>query len=159
MANPLIGQPLSGGSLPRLEPTASKEEQTVVINDIVDKLNEMLKTQIFADGSAKRMLIGYQKDGWGLGSDFGIKVSLPGIDVTSATDAQLLFRMATDNWQWRNSVGQLVRTFDIANGAETWTDPISLLPTIRTGSAPTADKRAGVWVAKPGQNVTTLLGG
>lgn len=156
---PSAGQSLQGGSLPRLDPNSTNEEQVAVINDIVDRLNASLKTQVFSDSTNKRMLIGFQKDGWGAGNDFGIKVSLPGVDVTLATDTQLLFRMATDNWAWRNSSGQLIRTFDISGGAETWIDALSQVPTIRIGSAPTFDKRAGTWVAKPGQSVTTLLGG
>ncbi|MCA9325518.1 hypothetical protein KDA23_05660 [Candidatus Saccharibacteria bacterium] len=87
-----LGLSLDGNSLQRLPPNATKEQQTAVINDILDRLNNLLKSQVFSDGTNKRMIIGYQKDGWGAGKDFGIKVSIEGVDVTEATDSQLLMK-------------------------------------------------------------------
>lgn len=132
----VLGQQMSGGYLQPLSPDASKEQQTAVLNDIIARLNNMLKSQVFSDGDNKRMLIGYQKDGWGAGKDFGIKVSMEGVDVASASDEQLLFSMDLISWVW------------FTNGN----------PQVLVGAAPD-DNRAGVWVTKPGQNVRTKLGG
>lgn len=85
-----LGMQFDGGSLQKLTPNASKEQQTAVINDILDRLNNLLQTTVQSDGTTKRYLQGYQKDGWP-GGDFGMKISLPGVDVTDATDEQLLF--------------------------------------------------------------------
>lgn len=114
----ILGMAMDGGELARIPPNAPRDTQISVINEIVDRLNAQLRTQVFTDGTSKRMLIGYQKDGWGTGKDFGIKVSLEGVDVLDADDDQLLFRMALDNWKWRNSNGVLIREFDIENGIE-----------------------------------------
>jgi len=100
------GLPLQGGFLQSLAPNASKEEQTGVINDIINRLNDLLQTQVFSDGTNKRMLIGYQKNGWGPGKNFGIKISMVGIDVTLATHAQLLFSMDLATWQWFDPTGR-----------------------------------------------------
>ena len=56
------------------------------------------------------MIIGFQKDGWGPGKDFGIKVSRDGIDVTSATDDQLLLSFDLETWYYYQdgvNVGQI----------------------------------------------------
>lgn len=102
----ILGMPLQGGELQRLAPSASKEEQTATLNNVIDHLNGLLKTQVFSDGSAKRMLLGYQKDGWGEGKDFGIKISQEGVDVTKATDEQLLFKMDMATWRWYDPDGR-----------------------------------------------------
>lgn len=94
----ILGTPMDGGTLRPLPPTASREQQIAAINDMVGRLNNMLKSQIFSDGTNKRMLIGYQKDGWGPGKDFGMKVSIEGVDVTAATEQQLLFKMDLGTW-------------------------------------------------------------
>lgn len=85
-----LGMQMQGGFLRPLPPTASNEEQTAVINDIVSRLNDLLKTQVFSDNNNKRYLQGFQSGGWP-GGDFGMKISLPGVDVTEATDEELLF--------------------------------------------------------------------
>lgn len=92
------GLGLNGNYLQRVPGAASMEQVIGVVNDIVDTLNNQLQQQIFSDGSNKRMIIGYQPDGWGPGKDFGIKVSQEGVDVTQATDDQLLFKMDLQTW-------------------------------------------------------------
>jgi hypothetical protein len=89
---------LKGGVLQRIPPNASADTQINTINVVIDHLNALLKTQVFADENNKRMLLGFQKDGWGAGKDFGIKISKEGVDVTSATDEQLLFKMDMQTW-------------------------------------------------------------
>lgn len=96
----ILGQSLSGGYLNTLPPNATREEQIAAINDIFRRLNEMLKTQSFSDGDSRRMIIGYQKDGWGPGKDFGIKIAVPGVDVMVATQDDLIFSMDMETWRW-----------------------------------------------------------
>lgn len=122
MAGEELGMLMQGNSLQRLPPNASKEQQTAVINDILDRLNELLKTQVFSDGNNKRLIIGYQKDGWGPGKDFGIKVSEEGVDVTQATDEQLLIKFDLETWFYYEDgvdVGQVGKLPNGRNG-EAW---------------------------------------
>lgn len=95
-----LGVGLKGGALAPVPPNAPQQVQIAALNDVINRLNILLKTQVFADGSTKRMLFGYQKDGWGVGKDFGIKISFEGVDVTTASDSQLLFSMDMETWQW-----------------------------------------------------------
>jgi hypothetical protein len=46
------------------------------------------------DGTTERVLVGFQKDGFGVGQDYGIKVSQDGFDVKTATDEQLVMSSA-----------------------------------------------------------------
>jgi hypothetical protein len=96
----ILGMLMQGGELQRLAPNSTLEQVIGTTNDVIDRLNGLLRTQIFADDQSKRMLFGYQKDGWGTGKDFGIKISKEGIDVTKATDDQLLFKMDLETWFW-----------------------------------------------------------
>lgn len=142
-----IGLPLKGGMLQRVPPTASKEEQAAALNDVIDRLNGLLKTQIFSDGVSKRMLIGYQKAGFEGGSaDFGIKMSIAGVDVTVATDAQLLFSMSLQNWTWRNSDGQVLKQFRNETGTDTYFDTGGR-NYVNIGKRP--DTTVGLEMAKP----------
>jgi len=95
-----VGAGLSGGYLPPVTPGSSQEVQIRALNDVINRLNTLLKTQVFSDGTTKRMIIGYQANGWGAGQDFGIKVSQAGVDVSSATDTQLVFKMDLATWYW-----------------------------------------------------------
>lgn len=152
------GLSLQGGYLQRISAGATLEQTQNALNDVINRLNNQLQTQVYSDGVTKRMLIGYQLNGWGTGQNFGIKVSLEGVDVNLATDGQLLFKMALDKWTWRNSDGQLTKIFDIAAGHDVHYDVATGDSTVLLGSAPD-DKRAGAWVAKPGEDVITNLGG
>lgn len=98
MADIQLGMPLNGGTLPRIAPNASVEDQVAAINNVIDRLNLQLQSQTYSDGTSKRMIIGFQKDGWGTGKDFGIKISKPGFDVSTAADDQLLFKMDMNTW-------------------------------------------------------------
>lgn len=100
------GLQLKGNMLQRVPPTATMPELAAVLNDVIDRLNGLNKTQVFSDGTTKRMLFGYQKDGWGAGKDFGIKISQEGVDVTQATDDQLLFKMDMETWRWFDATGR-----------------------------------------------------
>lgn len=95
---PDLGNPMTGGFIRRIPPSASNDVQIAALNEIIDRLNNNLQTQAFSDGTTRRMLIGFQANGWGTGQDFGIKVSIPGVDVVLATDDQLLFKMDLATW-------------------------------------------------------------
>jgi len=174
MANNIFGQPMDGGTLQNLPPNATQEQQVAVLNDVINRLNQLLKVQIFSDSTNKRMLIGYQKDGWGTGEDFGIKVSLEGVDVTEATDEQLLFKMALAQWTWRDSEGELVRDFNIGegiedfysngtlvrknnitDGVEDFYDPITGVNYMRNGTLP--DSTGGSIITKTGIEVDDVF--
>lgn len=129
--NPTLGQQNDGGFLPPVPPNAGQQVQIAAINDVINRLNSMLKQQIFSDGTSKRMIIGYQKDGWGTGKDFGMKVSIDGVDVTKATDDQLLFKMDLSTWYFY--------------------DPTTKKNSVQIGILPNGN--GGVAVAKSGNNV------
>jgi hypothetical protein len=122
---------MQGGTLQNIPPNASREEQTAALNDVINRLNALNKAQIFSDGNTKRMLIGYQKNGWGDGKDFGMKVSIDGVDVSKATDSQLLFKMDLTTWYYY--------------------DPATNKNVVQLGILP--DGKGGVAVAKPGYDV------
>lgn len=129
--------PLNGNTLPYVPPAASTDQQIAAINRIIDIINAFQTQIVFSDDTTKRMLIGYQQNGFGgTGKDFGIKVSQAGKDVTSAADADLLFQMDLASWDWYNAG----------------------VPQTLVGASPD-DGRNGIWVAKPGTNVRSLLGG
>lgn len=96
----------AGDALPYVPPNAPTSQQIAALNRIVDRLNDMLSQVVLSDGQNRRMFIGYQQGGWGPGKDFGIKVSIPGVDVLSATDQQLLFKMDIQTWYWYDPTTQ-----------------------------------------------------
>lgn len=57
-------------------------------NELINKNNQ--QGNIVGDGTQQRVLTGFQKDGFGDGKDYGIKVSQEGFDVRTATDDQLV---------------------------------------------------------------------
>lgn len=132
-----LGLGLDGGQLNEIPPNATREVQIATLNDIVRRLNGLLKTQSFSDATNKRFLQGFQEGGWA-GGDFGMKISLPGVDVLTARDDQLLF-----SWDWTTNT-----QIDYSDG----------VPRILKGTAP-GDGRTGFWVSKLGQDVKHMLGG
>lgn len=90
--------PLNGSTLPYVPPAADQSQQIRAINQIIDIINAFQQQISFSDGTNKRMIIGYQKNGFGEGKDFGIKISQEGIDVQNATDEELLFKLDLDTW-------------------------------------------------------------
>lgn len=105
-----LGIGLQGGSLANVPPGSSQQSQIAALNEVINRLNSLLKSQIFSDGNTKRMLIGFQENGWGTGQNFGIKISIDGVDVTKATDAQLLFKMDLQTWTWYDADTNLAKT-------------------------------------------------
>lgn len=98
---PTLGQNLSGGWLQNVPPNADAGAQNAALNAVIDRLNAQLQTQVYSDGKTRRMLFGFQKGGFKNGTrDFGIKISQAGVDVTTATAAQLIFTMDMDTWRW-----------------------------------------------------------
>lgn len=125
------GMTLDGGFLQPVPPNAPLNVQNIALNDVINRLNSLLKTQVFSDGTSKRMLIGFQENGWGAGKSFGIKISQEGVDVMKASDDELLFKMDLETWDW----------YDATAG----TNPI------RIGKMP--DGSYDIVVSPPGSNV------
>lgn len=128
-----LGVSLDGGTLRRVSPNASQEEQIAMMNEVIERLNLLLQTQVLANGTTKQFLFGYQKDGWGTGNDFGMKMSIDGVDVTTATDDELIFSMDLKTWRWfdpesRNFVNIGLRSsgtygFEMAKPGDDLDDP------------------------------------
>lgn len=55
--------------------------------------------EIINDGTNDRVLIGYDKDGFGTGEDWGIKVSQAGYDVKTAADNKLIMSSAFNTFK------------------------------------------------------------
>jgi hypothetical protein len=71
------------------------DDSMPVLNDMINAINDENQTKIIRNGTTPTVLIGRQKGGFG-GQDYGIKIAKSGIDVTTATDAQLAFSSAFD---------------------------------------------------------------
>jgi hypothetical protein len=127
-----LGQLMKGGVLRPIPPTARQDEVIAVLNEIVTRLNNGLHTQVLSDNTTRRFLFGFQEDGWGEGKSFGMKISMEGVDVTTATDDQLLFSMDMDRWRW----------FDPDNDRNFFL--VGLKP----------DGTQGAQLAKPGESLT-----
>lgn len=141
------GLSMSGNYLQNIAPNASRDEQIAALNDVINRLNGLLKTQIFADATSKRLLIGYQQNGWGQGNNFGIKMSVEGVDVTTADDNQLLFSMSIDAWTWRDSHGVIVKQFANETGTDSYYDGDRNYVNIGLRKSPATK---GFEMAKPG---------
>lgn len=156
----ILGQQLDGGTLNTLAPNASQEETIAALNDIIRRLNAMLKTQVYSDSESKRYIQGFAEGRWP-GGDFGIAISKPGADVFSSEFDELLyawdFSTNTQYYYDINSgkialmVGQMedqnmaFKTFDI-DGV-----PVGLF-----GQSP-KDRHPGDWTVKRGRNVDNDL--
>lgn len=57
-------------------------------DEAINKSNQ--QGLVVGDGTTDRVLLGFQKDGFGVGEDYGIKVSQEGVDVKSAGDDELV---------------------------------------------------------------------
>lgn len=130
----ILGMQFNGGTLETVAPNASREEQVRVINDIIARLNDLLKTQTFTDGKNKRYINGYLAGGWP-GGDFGVKLTAPGYDVTDP-NAVLLY-------SWDYTTNQQI----------TYTNGV---PVVLVGNSP-LDNEGGVWAVAPGYNVIDEL--
>lgn len=74
-----------------IQPGTPLEDNLARINDNFKAIDDENRTKIIREGDTPRILFGYQKDGFGVGSDYGLKISQPGYDVTTATDTELVF--------------------------------------------------------------------
>lgn len=82
-----------------IQPGTPLEDNLARINDNFKAIDDENRTKIIRDGDTPRVLIGYQKDGFGTGSDYGIKVSQDGYDVTTATASQLAMSSQFNNFK------------------------------------------------------------
>ncbi len=134
-----LGQPMQGGFLRPLPPTASKDDQTSVLNDIISRLNDLLQAQIIADDTTKRYIQGYSPGRWPDG-DFGIAISAESQDVLTAEFENLIFAWDfTTNKQY------------IRGGTQYYYDPRTGVNHTQIGTLP--DGTGGVAVAAEGEEV------
>lgn len=56
--------------------------------------NSVAQGRVISDGTNNRILVGYDKDGFGTGNDYGIKVSKPGYDVLTTGDSNIIMSSA-----------------------------------------------------------------
>lgn len=140
----ILGMQMQGGELQRLAPTATKEEQSARLNEIIDYLNNLLKSQVFADGGSKRYVQGYAPGRWP-GGDFGIAISAEGDDVLDAAFDQLIFAWDfTTNKQY------------IRGGTQMYYDKATNKNVGQIGTLPN-DKNGEAW-AKDGEDVNDAFG-
>lgn len=153
---PGLGQSLDGGTLNTLAPNATQEDTIASLNDIIRRLNSMLKTQVYSDSESKRYVQGFAADRWP-GGDFGIALSKPGDNVFDVDFEDLLYAWDfstntqyyydIDSGKIALMVGQMedrnmaFKTFD-TDGV-----PVGLF-----GQSP-KDRHPGDWTVKPGRNV------
>lgn len=71
---------------------------TNIINQNFQTQADINRTNIISDGTNDRVLIGYQKDGFGE-NDHGIKVSQAGVNVTEAEDDELIMSTGFNNFK------------------------------------------------------------
>jgi len=162
-----LGLTMQGGTLRPLPPSASNEEQSAVLNDIINRLNAQLQSQVFTDGTTKRFVQGYAAGRWPNG-DFGLAISAPGEDVLTAEFDALIFAWDfSSNKQYIRGGVQTYYDADTGNIAlqtgrmddsnmafkafDTSGVPIGLF-----GQSP-KDRHGGDWVVRPGENVDTEL--
>jgi hypothetical protein len=124
MVTPLAstGLALQGGQLQTIPGTANLSDVIIMMNDIINELNTQLQTQVLSDATSKRWLNGYQKGGWP-GGDFGMKLSRPGVDVTTCAFTQLLFGwdFTTGTQYWYDSNGKnYMQEGILPDGSDGW---------------------------------------
>lgn len=162
-----LGLPMDGGSLQRLPPNATKEQQTAVLNTILDRLNDLLKVQTFSDATAKRYIQGFAPGRWPDG-DFGIAISASGQDVLGVDFEDLIFAWDfASNKQYTR--GGIQTYYDATSGNAAlqigrMTDDNMAFKIFDTAGVPIGlfgqspkDRGGGDWVVKPGKNVDTEL--
>ena len=164
---PDLGMPLDGGFLPTLSSGASREEQTVALNDVITRLNNLLKAQVFSDSSSKRYVQGYSPGRWP-GGDFGIAISAEGDDVLTVDFEDLIFAWDfSTNQQYVRGGSQTF--YDATTGKTALsigkaednnmafkTYDTNRIPMGLFGQSP-KDRTGGVFTVGPGKNVDTKL--
>ena len=80
--------------------------------------NDQTNGYVVSDGTNNRVLIGYDKDGFGTGKDFGIKVSKEGYEVSTTGDANLIMNSAYNMFK---IVATGTATLTLPNPTVAWT--------------------------------------
>ena len=108
-------------TLPNVPPSAPPDFQISVLNQVIDYINQQQRTQIINDGTNNRMIFGYQQNGFPGGS-FGMKISSPGKDVTTAAYSDLLFYwdFTTGTQYWNNSTNNYMQIGTLPDGSSGW---------------------------------------
>lgn len=86
----------------RPQPDSPMSDILAYINQNFDVIDSQDRTKIIKNGSTPTLLLGYQKNGFN-GKDYGLKISKPGVDVTTATNDQLIFNSSQNVFKVRQS--------------------------------------------------------
>jgi hypothetical protein len=92
-------------------------DNLALINQNFQALDDENRTKIVKDAGTPRVLLGYQKDGFGTGGDYGLKVSQDGQNVVTATDSQLAFSSAFNMFKIVETGTFTLPALDAAGGA------------------------------------------
>ena len=87
-----------------LQPSTPLDQNINAINENFRRIDDENRTKIIKNGTVPQILFGYQKDGFGTGTDYGLKVSKPGQDVTTngvngVGNANLIFNSAYNTFK------------------------------------------------------------
>ena len=106
----------------RLQTGTDFEQSKPIINEAFAAIDGENRTKIIKNGNTPKLLMGYQKDGFGTGVDYGLKIAKEGYDVTTATDAQMAFNSAFNTFKvvqmgtLRTTIGSDAVTLTAAHG-------------------------------------------
>lgn len=84
-------------------------------NEVINKGTQ--QGYLVSDGTNNRVLVGFQRDGFGDGKDYGIKVSQEGFDVNSASEDELVMSSGFNNFKIIQSGTTTIPSFTLASGA------------------------------------------
>lgn len=139
-----LGNAMNGGFLSEVPPNATPAVQISRLNDIIRKLNNQLKSQVFSDGTNQRFVQGFAAGRWPDGN-FGIAISELGKDVLTCDFTDLIFA-----WDFSTNK-QYIR-----GGTQYWYDATTGINYMQVGTLPDGD--GGEIIAKPGFNVDDIYG-
>lgn len=95
----IYGTPHDTKSISQLPMDSGDSNTKQKIRTLIDTVNGLTEPKpyllMYDETGLPRMLMGYVKDGWGAGHDFGILVSVAGTDVRVATGGTVLYSLAT----------------------------------------------------------------
>lgn len=87
---------------------------------------------VIDSGGVNRVLMGYQKDGFGSGHDYGVKVSQNGFDVGTATDAQLVMSSGFNSFKIVQSGNTTLGNFSVGSSGAAFNTSDDLGTTLTT---------------------------
>ena len=115
----------------RLQTGTDFEQSKPIINEAFAAIDGENRTKIIKNGSTPTVLMGYQKDGFGTGVDYGFKVAKSGFNVTTADDEDLAFSSAFNSLKIVESGTAFVtRAANTTTGSTTVTYDLDYTPIV-----------------------------